>query len=465
MPTRSRKRFLWCALVLFAALASAGGWWAARPAPQGARSLVLLVSGDTAGWIVPCGCTSNQSGGLLRRGTHVRRLREKAEVLAADVGGAPGGTSPYHRLKFEAILRGELALGLVAHNLGGPEAALGADYLRDAAQRLNLPFISANLRDKAGALVTSSLRIVEAGGQRIAFAGVLSRRYAAPGIQIDDPREALLKVVGDARGRYEALVVLAYLPEEELRQLASALPEADAVVGGPTGQSIPPQVLGPTLLAAATNKGKFLVELTAAVPGSRPAWTGRVVEMGPDLADDAEQQTNLRYYLEELGQRDFRATETGLAESLPPGLPKDYRLAGSASCLPCHQGACNSWQGTAHVHAWDTLTVRGAQVDAFCQQCHTTGYGLPGGFESVARSPQARGVGCESCHGPSLSHTRTPQVATPLRARDQCVRCHDAENSPRFEYARYWPRIRHGLTDDESPRPRQPSSRPEEVRP
>ena len=39
------------------------------------------------------------------------------------------------------------------------------------------------------------------------------------------------------------------------------LPEADAVIGGPTGQSIVPTAVGPTLLAAATNKGKFLVEL------------------------------------------------------------------------------------------------------------------------------------------------------------------------------------------------------------
>jgi len=26
--------------------------------------LAVIVSGDTAGWIMPCGCTANQSGGL-----------------------------------------------------------------------------------------------------------------------------------------------------------------------------------------------------------------------------------------------------------------------------------------------------------------------------------------------------------------------------------------------------------------
>ena len=75
------------------------------------RPLVVVVSGDTAGWIVPCGCTSNQSGGLPRRAAYVEGLREQAEVILADVGGAPHGTSPYDRAKFEAILRGELTDG------------------------------------------------------------------------------------------------------------------------------------------------------------------------------------------------------------------------------------------------------------------------------------------------------------------------------------------------------------------
>src|SRR5258708_4651212 len=102
-----------------------GGCEASRPvapARDAGRGVVLLVSGDTAGWIVPCGCTSNQSGGLLRRGTYARKARGERGLILADVGGAPGGTSPYDRIKFEAILAGESAMGIAAHNLGGPEA-------------------------------------------------------------------------------------------------------------------------------------------------------------------------------------------------------------------------------------------------------------------------------------------------------------------------------------------------------
>jgi hypothetical protein len=87
---------------------------------------------------------------------------------------------------------------------------------------------------------------------------------------------------------------------------------------------------------------------------------------------------------------------------------------------------------------------RGYHVDSYCQQCHTTGYGLPGGFESAGGSAALRSVGCESCHGPSQAHVRNPKLHTPFAARDQCQSCHDHENSPQFNYAAYWPRIEHG---------------------
>ena len=74
--------------------------------------VTFLVSCDTNGWIVPCGCSTKQSGGLLRRGTLVDRLKLQNEVVVLDVGGAAAGVSDYHRTKFESILDGELMMGL-----------------------------------------------------------------------------------------------------------------------------------------------------------------------------------------------------------------------------------------------------------------------------------------------------------------------------------------------------------------
>ncbi len=227
--------------------------------------MALIVSGDTAGWIMPCGCTSNQSGGLPRRGTFVERTRGDHAVVLVDAGGAPGGTSAYERLKFEAILAGEQAMGVAAHNLGAAEATLGAEYLRELQKKLDFPFLSSNLRSESGELVAAATREVEAspGGIRIKLVGVVSPHLVGGPLKADQPRDAILRAI-ESSPASDALVVLAYLPEPELRQLAAELPEADLVVGGPTGQSIAPTNVGPTLLASATNKGKFLIEFETA---------------------------------------------------------------------------------------------------------------------------------------------------------------------------------------------------------
>lgn len=413
-------------------------------APGSQKPAVLVVSGDTHGWITPCGCTSNQSGGMPRRGSHIAQLRKTRDVIYADAGGAAAGDSPYQRVKFEAILAGERAMGLAAHNIGKSEAALGAKYLRGLAIESDTPFVSANVRGSDGQPVAATYRVVRSGGRRIAITGVLSPTYAGTGdCQISDPRQAVLDALAGAQGEYDALVVLAYVPEDELEALARSLPEAAAVIGGPTGQAVAPKQVGPVTVAAATNKGKFLIELDVPENPSA-AWKGRIVEMGPSLPDDPAQDQNVQVYLATLAERDFPASQTDLVPPLPPGAPDDYRIAGSATCVTCHANTKEVWAHSRHAHASESLRPRGFHVDPTCLQCHTTGYGQPGGFQSVSKGAGLDAVGCESCHGPSLAHTRNPtMVRTAFNASDQCKRCHDLENSPKFDYPLYWPRIQH----------------------
>lgn len=407
------------------------------------RPVQVVISGDTAGWIVPCGCTAKQLGGLPRRAAFVASAGSQADVVVADVGGAPGGTSPYDLLKFSAILRGERLMGVAAHNIGAAEARLKPRDLIRLAGEADVPLVSANVRGADGRLLTAPVRLIKAGGRTLALIGVLAPRWAAGTLSADPPRQAVLDALASLAQRPDLVIVLAYLPSDELRELARQLPEADAVIGGPTGQSIAPTRLGPTLLASATNKGKFLADLIDR-PGEPLA--GSVVEMDGHLPDDARQLANLRRYRAELVERDFAADQTSLPGSLAKITPADYRIAGTQACGPCHAGAEHAWRSSAHAHAGRTLADRGTSADPDCQRCHTTGYGLPGGFVSLRRTPRLLGVGCESCHGPSATHVAQPSKHTAwfAAARDQCATCHDRENSPRFDYAAYWPQIEHG---------------------
>jgi len=414
-----------------------------RPKPEPAGAVSIVVSGDTGGWIVPCGCTSNQSGGLARRGTFVRSLSRKGAVIVADAGGAVVGTSPYDRAKFEAILAGELQMGLAAHNIGAAEAKLGGDYLRGVQSTLNVPFVSCNVSDAQGQFVAPTHRIVDISGRRIAFVGVLSDSLQIPEAKIQPPGSAVMNLLKSLNGKYDHLIVLAYLPEKELRDFAASLPEADAVIGGPTGQCIAPERIGSRWLASATNKGKFVVSLR--IEQHAKSWDGTIDEMTDQIEDDAQQTKNVDAFHRLLADRDFTAQQTSFASMLMGNASDERRIAGSDRCVDCHQSACNVWQTSKHASAWQSLTKTGSQVDAYCQQCHTTGFGLPGGFESVLRSPQRVSVGCEDCHGASAAHVAEPRLRTASyqQASYGCVRCHDRENSPHFSDETYWPRIAH----------------------
>jgi hypothetical protein len=127
-------------------------------------------------------------------------------------------------------------------------------------------------------------------------------------------------------------------------------------------------------------------------------------------------------------------------------VPADYKISGSAACVSCHQQDNSVWAHSKHAHAWETIEAKGFHVDSYCQSCHTTGFGLPGGFASRADAKPLGGVGCENCHGPSLAHVKSPKKArTTFAAADQCSRCHDHENSPNFAYPVYWTRVQHGV--------------------
>ena len=93
------------------------------------------------------------------------------------------------------------------------------------------------------------------------------------------------------------------------------------------------------------------------------------------------------------------------------------------------------------------------QFSLDCIRCHVTGWQQPGGVCRIDKTEfggagvSGHGVGrrdvqCESCHGPGSEHAADPpehiqvDVTAPM-----CMRCHEAANSPHFDYGRYRPYI------------------------
>jgi hypothetical protein len=71
-----------------------------------------------------------------------------------------------------------------------------------------------------------------------------------------------------------------------------------------------------------------------------------------------------------------------------------------------------------------------------CFYCHTTGYGKPGGFISIEKTPHLKNAGCEVCHGPGEFHIRTgstKDIKRRMTIKD-CEVCHISERVRAFRY-------------------------------
>ena len=374
----------------------------------------------------------------------VKAMREKQPTVVLDCGGAAAGVSDYHQLKLESIMAGEAAMDLKAHNVGGSEAAFGAAVLQQIVDEKIVPLFSTNVRDQAGKPIGEKVRWVSAGGNRIAVLGVMDPKFSGDQMQVLPPQQSILNTIEAFKEKPDAIVVLAYLPRPALMELAKALPEVDVIVGGPTGQTISPTRVGAVLVTSATNKGKFLVQLDYD-PDRGQRFEAKVVELDESWEDDEDQIANLKVYHQRLAGKDFESPFTGVKKSVAQVMDSKDHFVGNAKCQTCHVADCQHYTSTKHSVAWETLVNKDSHVDPYCQQCHTTGYGSEQGFVSIAKSPDLFDVGCESCHGPSSRHCEKTSIKTVYDARDQCLQCHDRENSPLFDYELYWPKILHGL--------------------
>jgi hypothetical protein len=408
----------------------------------------VVLSGDTRGFLVPCGCTSKQFGGLPRRATYLAGAPSDL-TLYVDAGGGLHRATDYDRLKGEFLWRGLVQMKLAAANLGASEIALGLETLRSRAP--GVPFVSTNVveRESGKTVVPGEVRVTVAG-TKVILLGICSKTYkAGDGLRVDDPQEAIRRALARLRPEAELLFLLAHAPEDELQSLAAAFPELDAVLGTGPSQPIPPRLVEErTLLAAASNKGKFVAEIpwsTTAEPGRWKAGPGKIIELSEQYVDDPAQAQLVKDFEAALRTASLPPEKTGETVPLLAGLPAGYRYAGSAACEACHTPESHIWKDSKHANGMETLRAKGFDADPYCLRCHTTGYGGPGGYRTAAETPALGGIGCESCHGPSQAHATAPlREKTPARALQACLSCHDPENSPTFAAEVFWPRIVHG---------------------
>jgi hypothetical protein len=443
------------------------GW----PKPK----LALVFTGEQLGYIEPCGCAGleNQKGGLRRRDTFLKQLRDQGwPVVAMDNGGLIQRFNKQQEVKFAKTVEGLKLMDYKAVGFGPDDLKLPAGSLLATVAGTEM-FVSAN----AGLFQVDTedvprYRVIKAGGMKIGITAILGDRFqkqvANNDIQFVPAKKALEQVVPELeKQKCDIYVLLAHATIGETTDLAKASRIFNVAVMA-HGADEPPheskKIPGTkTYLIEVGHKGMYAITL-GVFDDKRVRY--QRVPLDHRFADAAEIDELMVNYQSELEQRGWQGLELR-----PAAHDKDKgKFVGSKACADCHANEYAIWEATPHAHATDTLThvKPPRQFDPECISCHATGWNpseffpYQTGYDSVAATPQLVGSGCENCHGPGADHVAaeagndkalkrrlrevmkgTATGATKEMQRESCMRCHDLDNSPKFDFDKYWKKIEH----------------------
>ena len=237
------------------------------------------------------------------------------------------------------------------------------------------------------------------------------------------------------------IVLLAHADLAESEALAAAFPQIDVIVSGHEGEELheDPVLIENTVSLNTGMKGKAVGQLDIRWSDNRaiPDYKFQALPLSERLPDSPRMIEVLRLYQQMLASENLSED----LEREPPATGGMY--VGSASCNGCHVEAYAIWKKSKHAHAYQTLVSHGHAADPECLTCHTVGFGFQTGFVNIETTPNLPDVGCENCHGVGGNHVKNPQKGYGQVTQANCLTCHTAQNSPKFNYDVYLPKIQH----------------------
>ncbi|MEP3479315.1 MAG: multiheme c-type cytochrome [Fuerstiella sp.] len=464
--------------------------WRDWEAPQ----VGLMLTSEMHGFFEPCGCTANQLGGMSRRADLFQKLTGAGwSMRGLDVGGLSRRSVRQSQIKFETTLAALKQLKYAAIGIGIDELNLKPEFLltqhlTDAEDSIH--FLSANLQfyGIADLGTPAASRIFVENGVKVGVTGVMSndvqkRVLPHPDITWTEPVPGLKKIMQEFDdAEVDIRILLSQSTVEESMQLAKDVPGFDVVltaegIGDPDPGAAPKSV-GKTLIIEAGRKGKH----------------AGVLAYYPDAAEQ-----KLKYQLVALERDDFEETQSMVAlmasyqkrlqdekivvaDTVGAPHPSGNTFVGADKCGECHSTAFEIWEKTPHAHGFESLDPVHKRIgferlngiarmhDPECLSCHVTGWNpqeyfrYRSGFinEEFAELPKnkmldqlLRGNQCENCHGPGSAHVKladdgaegdigaSVRVTLEAAKAGMCETCHDVDNSPDYDFEKYWDEVKH----------------------
>src|SRR5262245_39898318 len=450
--------------------------------------LVLVVTGQTYGYLQKCGCSSPQKGGLERRYNFVESLKARGwEVVGLDVGDVPRPlpytpTSQQTLTKYESAMQAMKLMGYKAVAVGKEELAMpllealtkytvqkGNEFPRvhaaNIANRDEFPGAS------GGSAVTESDVITAKSGLSIGVVGVAGAELIQKGVDRNvkynpDTGKVVAGILDDWKkaGQAPDVKVLLYQgpiewtdPGTNLRAdaqtAAKGFPQFNIVICKTPDESDGPNV--PTVVEGVNPDTKQPSASMICQVGQKGQNVGVVgiykgakgielyyqrVAMTDEFDTAADKEAGhpilklLQDYADTVKDNDYLSAMASKKKlHAAQARQREAAFVGDAHCQACHQAEWMHWSTTKHGHAYDALAKvathpSGRNFDGECIVCHTVGYEYQTGYLNEKKTPHLKNVQCESCHGPGNLHVAEEQDN--MKRRRGHTHAHAAALSP-----------------------------------
>jgi 2',3'-cyclic-nucleotide 2'-phosphodiesterase (5'-nucleotidase family) len=255
-------------------------------APGPAPDLELLYTGDVIGYLEDCGCKVNPAGGLARRAWLVNQIKTnypETPLVLLDAGNFSDNPTEKGDVRTAALLKEMVNLGYKAVAVGDRDLTMGYDDLMKRIEGLPMPFISTNIvKQGTSDPVFPPYTVVEAKGKdgKPIRIGVLAVIRYTPVWQKSGPKgtnlatapvvDSVRRYYAEVRAKSDAVVLIASLAKDDVRELATQFPDLDMIIGNYGGiYSDKEERAGKVPIYYTGNQGKRIGESRIMLDASR----------------------------------------------------------------------------------------------------------------------------------------------------------------------------------------------------
>lgn len=443
--TRARTAGLlifWSVIVFFTScMASPKG----TPLEKRSGQIRIIFSGNTLGELKPCGCAKEEDqGGIERRMSYLKEVRAEAKsVLLVDTGDNFKEPTRQGKVKAKYLLEAMEEMKYDAVMLGDHDFVYGNSFLKE---QNGVPWILSNIEMDSWPLAGIQVKSFENGltAAIVAVADpdlLYGNRHAQD--KIIDAKEAVESQLRQLEGKTppDLVVLLTHMKREKALQFLDVA-GVDVVINGHMEKDTDLVDMEPVrkngrIFVQPGPRGQKIGELSVTI-GSQgeKSFAPKMVPMGSKISLDPEMVQLYDKYNKEVEDMFFA--------SLSERKSKKKNVFGTEkACKTCHPKIHKIWEHSRHGKAYNTLRKINKAFDPECLVCHVVGLNDPGGFISEIDTPDLMNVQCEVCHGPALKHSKAPTAGFGKDPKQACKLCHVKNHSPRFNFKKYWEKIKH----------------------